>query len=261
MNKCDAEKLLQQQIDRAEPLIKVVRFCPEFKGWRTYTLTLIRRIFGNDSAHISEFDSISYSLSFFTGNTPAYAHQDAYTNGLRQSQQLLKSFIEEINTLGLPESIKEHTCSSVSTTHILEKFYSVQRQLRSRHSDRPTLEITDEYDVQDLLHALLKLVTDDIRAEEWTPSYAGGCSRMDFLLKDEQTVIETKITRKSLTGKQIGEELIIDIARYKTHPNWKKLICFVYDPEGKISNPAGLEKDLTGTYDGFSVTVLVRPKA
>ena len=27
---------------------------------------------------------------------------------------------------------------------------------------------------------------DDIRPEEYTPSYAGGSSRIDFLLKDEK---------------------------------------------------------------------------
>lgn len=115
--------------------------------------------------------------------------------------------------------------------------------------------------MQNLLHALLKLVSDDIRPEEWTPSYAGSCSRMDFLLKDEQTVIETKMTRKGLGPKEVGEQLIIDITKYKTHPDCKKLICFVYDPTGLIANPAGLENDLSKDSDGFSVTVLVRPKA
>jgi REase_DpnII-MboI len=50
----------------------------------------------------------------------------------------------------------------------------------------------DEYDVQDSLHALLKLHFDDVRREEWTPSYAGSQSRMDFLLKREKIVVETK---------------------------------------------------------------------
>ena len=40
------------------------------------------------------------------------------------------------------------------------------------------------------------LYFDDIRAEEWTPSYAGKCARVDFLLKNEKIVIEVKKTRK-----------------------------------------------------------------
>jgi hypothetical protein len=50
----------------------------------------------------------------------------------------------------------------------------VARQLRKRHRDRATLIIADEYDVQDLLHALLRLEFDDVRPEENTPSYAGA---------------------------------------------------------------------------------------
>lgn len=53
-------------------------------------------------------------------------------------------------------------------------FHRVARQIRSRHEQRETLSIQDEYDVQDLLHALLSIFFEDIRAEEWTPSYAGG---------------------------------------------------------------------------------------
>lgn len=43
--------------------------------------------------------------------------------------------------------------------------------------------MNDEYDVQDIIHALLKIEFDDIRPEEWGTSYAGSNSRMDFYLK------------------------------------------------------------------------------
>ena len=120
--------------------------------------------------------------------------------------------------------------------------------------------IRDRYDTQDLFHSLLQLYFDDIRPEEWSPSYAGSGSRVDFLLKQEEIVVEIKKTRKNLKTKQIGEQLIIDIARYKEHPNCKQLICFVYDPEGWVVNPAGLENDLTGVKDGLNVNVYIIPK-
>jgi hypothetical protein len=136
----------------------------------------------------------------------------------------------------------------------------VARQLRSRHDNRTTLDVEDEYDTQDLLHALLQLGFDDIRPEEWTPSYAGGSSRMDFLLKQEKIVIEVKKTRKGLAAKEVGEQLIIDIQKYQTHPDCKSLLCFVYDPEGRISNPRGLENDLSKETNGFKVRVVIAPK-
>jgi hypothetical protein len=64
----------------------------------------------------------------------------------------------------------------------------------------------------------------NIRPEEYTPSYAGRSLRMDFLLKEIKTVIEVKKTRNTLKSKEIGEELTLDIAKYKTHPNCKTLL-------------------------------------
>ncbi len=143
---------------------------------------------------------------------------------------------------------------------ISKRFHHVARKLRSRYNNRPTLLIEDEYDVQDLYHSLLTIYFDDIRPEEWTPSYAGSSSRMDFLLKNEKTVIEIKKTRKGLEARQVGEQLIIDIGKYRIHPDCKSLICFVYDPEGRISNPVGFENDLTSVTDDLSTYVIVEPK-
>lgn len=143
--------------------------------------------------------------------------------------------------------------------NIFNRFHKVARQLRTRHDSRQTLEIGDEYDVQDLLHALLLLHFDDVRPEEWTPSYAGGSVRMDFLLKDEGIVVEVKKTRKTMTAKSLGEELIIDREKYKVHPDCKKLYCFVYDPEGLLGNPNGIKKDLESNSEDF-IKVFIRPE-
>ncbi len=140
-------------------------------------------------------------------------------------------------------------------------FHLIVRQLRVRHDSRPTLDVKDEYDVQDLLHALLKLYFDDIRAEEWAPSYAGSSARMDFLIKNQNLVVETKIASDNLRDRKIGEQLIVDIARYSEHPNCRTLVCFVYNPEGYISNPAGLESDLQKlSSEKLNVQVFIFPK-
>jgi hypothetical protein len=117
----------------------------------------------------------------------------------------------------------------------------------------------DEYDVQDVMHAMLRIYFDDVRAEETTPSYAAKSSRIDFLVKSEEIGIEVKMTRVGLSDREIGNQLIEDIARYKSHPNCRSLVCFVYDPDGRVTNPDGLTSDLSGDNDGFSVHVLVVP--
>ena len=142
---------------------------------------------------------------------------------------------------------------------LFNRFHIVARQIKRRHDGRATLEIHDEYDVQDLLNAMLLLHFEDVRPEEWTPSYGGGANRIDFLLKDDEIAIEVKMTRDGLKDKELGEQLIIDIAKYQSHPNCKQLYCFIYDPEGIIRNPRGLEKDLEKIGGGFPVRVFVRP--
>lgn len=162
------------------------------------------------------------------------------------------------NTVSMENSQKEEVSAIKNLNIIFTSFHKMVRQLRSRHNNRSTLEIKDEYDVQDLLHALLKLYFDDIRHEEWTPSYAGGSARVDFLLKNEKIVIEVKKTREGLGDKELGEQLIIDIDKYKAHPDCEKLICFVYDPEEIIRNPVGIMNDMNKQHDGFA-KVIVKP--
>jgi hypothetical protein len=160
------------------------------------------------------------------------------------------------------EAISTMAGSSLSAglSQIVSRFHAVAVQLRNRHAQRETLAINDEYDVQDLIHALLRLHFDDIRPEEWAPSYAGGASRMDFLLPSIGTVIETKMTRQGLNARKIGEQLIIDIAKYQKHPQCHHLVCFVYDPAGFIANPTGLENDLNSPDHRIDVKVVVLPK-
>lgn len=176
---------------------------------------------------------------------------------IKDAKKLVRK-IELKNKLNSTPSQKE---SLDKLMNIVSKFPSIARQLQSRHSGRNTLEIEDEYDVQDLLHALLKLHFDDIRTEEWVPSYAGGSSRMDFLLKNEQIVIEVKKTRNHLSDKEAGEQLLIDIAKYSRHQDCKVLVCFIYDPEARIGNPLGLENDLSEmSTDSLLIVTRIEPK-
>lgn len=105
--------------------------------------------------------------------------------------------------------------------------------------------IKNEADLQIVVEAYLRTLFDDVRAENYVPSHAGANSRVDFLLPQEGIAVETKMTRNGLTERKLGEELLIDAARYPNDPSCKALVAFVYDPERRISNPRGVEWDLT----------------
>ena len=233
-----------------------------FDAWRRKCRTVLDRIFGEDSKQTADLMNVNFEhsgISYVGDNTP---HVQAFHRGLDKSIEMLRSFIWEIEQFGIPQVATRRSAKQAMriVEAICDRFHSVATQLRHRHSDRETLDVSDEYDVQDLLHALLRLHFDDIRPEEWTPSYAGSSKRMDFLLKYEQIVIEVKMARKGLDAKKVGEELTIDIAHYQAHHDCKTLICFVYDPENRIVNPIGLATDLDQQSEAFSVRVVISPK-
>ncbi|SFI11223.1 PD-(D/E)XK nuclease domain-containing protein [Halpernia frigidisoli] len=217
----------------------------QFIGWKTQALTFIQSILPSDSPYIEIFKS----------NV-----KKGFNTDVNEGIGILESVKEDLK-LGLYKIKDEPTFQPATPLiNIFEKFHIISRQLRNRYNTRPTLDVQDEYDLQNLLHSLLHLYFEDIRPEEWTPSYAGKSSRMDFLLKDFKLVIEVKKTRKGLTEKELGSQLIDDIGRYRSHPDCKTLICFTYDPEGLIGNPRGLENDLNRVDEsGLIVKVIIRP--
>jgi len=82
---------------------------------------------------------------------------------------------------------------------------AMQPLIHRRKGFQP-LSFTSEYDIQDLLHALLRPWISDIRPEEFCPSYAGSNTRMDFLLPAHNLVIETKRVRDKKHASKVGDE-------------------------------------------------------
>ena len=143
---------------------------------------------------------------------------------------------------------------------VCTRFHTIARQLRQRSDDRPTLEVEDEVDVQDVLRSVLCAQFDNIHTEVWNPSYANGMSRTDLVLKPEGIVIVVKKTKQGIGAKTLIDQLGVDIQRYLAHPLCETLICFVYDPEGRIGNPAALQAGLLRHTNGRRVEIIVSPQ-
>lgn len=261
MEKTKAIEILQKQFEEINSITDQCEISPKYLEWKQNTLAIIKVLFGDDSGYYLNFNAVKVvpkvkGLSMITGvsNEP-----DAYKHGLREYDSLLHGMITEIE-LRDDEEFDKLRDSIAIVQIICNHFHQAVRQMRNRHDNRSTIDVNDEYDVQDLLHAFLRLHFDDVRAEEWTPSYAGSASRMDSLLKKEKVVIEVKKTRKNLGAKEVGEQLMIDIERYTAHPDCETLICFVYDPEGRVANPVGIENDLNRDTDNLKVITIITPK-
>ncbi|MGH7232456.1 MAG: hypothetical protein ACREJU_14020, partial [Nitrospiraceae bacterium] len=140
------------------------------------------------------------------------------------------------------------------------RFHSVARQLRQRSDDRSTLEVEDEVDVQDVLRAVLCAQFEVIQTEAWNPGYANGMARTDLALKQEGIVIVVKKTKQGVGAKTLTDQLGVDIQRYLNHPLCQTLLCFIYDPEGRIGNPAAFEAALVRHKHGWKVEVVISPQ-
>jgi hypothetical protein len=140
-------------------------------------------------------------------------------------------------------------------------FHRFAIRLRDRRSNRGTIEIKDEYDVQDLLGGLLSIHFRDLEPEVWTPPYAGNASRVDFWLRDQGILIEAKMLRASLSQRQLVDELVVDHQRYSKISGCHSLLCFVYDPQNKIRDPKNVVKELGLVTGDPQIQVFVSPEA
>ncbi|HLJ30695.1 MAG TPA: hypothetical protein VKY85_28580 [Candidatus Angelobacter sp.] len=231
---------------------------PIFRQYVREIIDLFNDVFGNNVYSQQIAEEFNHGISNYT-SSPSYKCVEnilsivrAVLTRLNRNPRLLEGQEAQENDAG------QQRVDAV--LGICDRFHEVARQLLHRRENRSTLEIKDEYDVQDLLHALLRIHFEDVRTEEWTPSYGGGSSRMDFLLKEYAIVVEAKMAHRTLNTKEVSEQLIIDAAKYRQHPNCKTLICFVYDPSGLLKNPRGVERDLAKlSGDGLDVICLVMP--
>ena len=144
---------------------------------------------------------------------------------------------------------------------LCRRFPLFVERLQNRQRGRPSYKVDDEYDVQDLLHAILKLHFDDVRPEEHTPSFGGNASRVDFYFSlPEPILVEAKMTRSGLGQKEVTDQLINDVARYSKVDGIDLLVCLVFDPERRCKNPDSVENDVQSTGSRLTVRAIVCPK-
>lgn len=234
-------------------------FLPEYLSWRIRSNSLICRLYPDKDHPTSSLFAKTLEEDKTLNNG-----QDKFNKSHQSYLGCLQSALSEYKQ-GIVGDSSDLTVQNQSPRHLVElickQFHRVAVQLRRRYDERETIDINDEYDVQDLLHALFKIYFDDVRPEDYVPSESGGNSRIDFIIEGTGVGVEVKKTRKGLNDKKLGEELLIDISRYEAHPKCSHLVCFIYDPEERIVNPKGLENDLSNkSKTGFGITLIVSPQ-
>jgi len=117
LTKGEATAKLQKLMASADTLKNTARYSPEFKKWRRDTQVAITYIFGDESRHTKDFESVHYSLGMYTDNTPDSEFQEAYEKGLNNAKAILQSMVDEIQEYWKEQSIindKVKTTSNLS---------------------------------------------------------------------------------------------------------------------------------------------------
>ena len=195
MPRAEAHRRIQKQIDAGRELLarpphsreELAALRTAEKKWSDYNGELMRQLADTDdlvSDYYPKFGRMHFGdISFGEEVEGVHESISGAIGRLESIQGRLELIPEAQIAAPAPQAKDDLSAGLLRLRRLCERFHLLSRQLRDRHAGRPSFEIEDEYDVQDLLRAVLAIDFEDIRSEEWTPSYAGGAARMDFLIK------------------------------------------------------------------------------
>lgn len=119
----------------------------------------------------------------------------------------------------------------VSTVvQICNRLRQAAQSLSSRKRKKPNFVIEDEYDVQDLLRAVLRAYLKQVISEEPFGKVANAASgRADLAIQKLGVLIEVKLARSAGDQRRILDDFGKDMNLYAKWPHLKHLICFIYN--------------------------------
>lgn len=220
----DSIKSLGEAIEQIQAANDSQTFQRKLAGLREYLKEL-----GVGTQDLLSLERIAYY--------PLNAYSDRETKeNMEAAKQRVISYIENI----LCDNEKEE-----QILEILNNFYLFLENLIEREPHKRggiqqeqlhALKIKNEYDVQHLLYACIKLLYPMARAEV-SEDTGYGTVRTDIFL-DNNHVIEVKCTRKNMSLKKLTEEIEADMIHY----NAENIYFFLYDKEKIIENPMVFKK-------------------
>lgn len=126
--------------------------------------------------------------------------------------------------------------------HVCRRLSAAARVLANRDRNRPPYQINDEYDVQDLLHAVLRAHLRYAVTEEPLGKTGGARSgRVDLAVEDLAAIIEVKYARGPKDQVRLVDEFAQDVQLYVKWPHLQYFIYFVYN-SADLRDPEALEK-------------------
>ncbi|MFF4339910.1 hypothetical protein ACFY00_08230 [Kitasatospora sp. NPDC001540] len=179
----------------------------------------------------------------------SYPYETAFLRSLSEQKEILLRAL--YHTVDAGSELEELAAILSRIPRYLDTLRETSR------ANVPVPKISDEKDLQAVVLPILRLLYSDVREEDYAPHHAGGRSIPDFSIRDSGIIVETKMTRASMTDKSLGDELLEDWGRYPKHPDCRGILALIYDPTRKLRNPEGLVSDLSQDQNMPATRVIV----
>lgn len=176
-------------------------------------------------------------------DSPQTRHQQVqqdYRDGLNKTLKELDSVIEQLELKLRHSGAAPKLAPSAEIQLILllcSRLNHSAKILNRRRAGKQPFEITDEYDVQDLLQAILRAYFKYSISEEPISKLSGSSSRADFAIQDLGVIIEAKYVHGPNEQDRINKQFAEDVQSYSQWPYLEHFFYVVYgaddlkDPE------------------------------
>lgn len=201
-------------------------------------------------SNVSEIQSIKISHTTQSQAIIAQQYnQRTYANGIADmvTDRTLLPFgqgTDFTHQLLFSQDVAPHDSSQVSLVLELCKRLKKSASIITNRTrkDKVSYTINDEYDVQDLLHALIRGFIKYSVQEDPISKLAGvKSSRADISIEELGVLIEIKYVRSPDDQKKIVSDYSQDLLLYTRWPHLRTLIFLVYNSDD-LSDPEALEK-------------------
>lgn len=249
--------VLEQQLEEIGNLQGESAESSTFVRWKEATKRRIKRVFGKESKHYSNFSSISYTswVVVMDEYRQRRIDREAYLEALATAKTRLLVMIDDLKerlesdepTLGFSRDVDMHS---------LDGLVNVSRRFREccQYVEPPP---SNEREVQDILWIMLRSHYDDLVREETLPKFGVKSYKPDFGIPSIRLLVEVKFIGEPTDASSIQEELLADASGYiNDSSNYDSLVVFVYDAVHKLRDSRKFAEDLTSV-DGISETIVV----
>lgn len=204
-------------------------------SWKSKTKMILNEVFEDNKKSKIFIVKTDVAINKFSKIDTRNRLMESVNNGI--------NFIKEIRLNGesnIENDVLGKDSAIVVVRRILQNFYKHIQEMYQEDvhgkgtinkEDLDKIQIGNEYDVQRILYSLIRPIFPTARIE--VPDDGGYKGiRYDIKIDEYNIVIEVKCTRKSMTERNLTEELGSDAFHYNT----EHVFFFIYDKENIIKN-------------------------